>query len=68
MVLKGDPVSLLCLNINYYMGGTNNIWEKSKLNFGLEYKHKLKQVLNKNDLNVCVFILIISIGKEGKGR
>ncbi len=29
VVLKGDPVSLVCQNINYYMGGTKDIWKKS---------------------------------------
>ena len=52
VILKGDPVSLLCLNINYYMGGTKNIWNKSEKNFGLEYKHRLKNILNENDLVV----------------
>lgn len=35
-VLKGDPVSLICQNINYYMGGTSDIWKKSGKNFGVE--------------------------------
>ncbi len=34
------------------MGGTKNLWEKSKENFGLEYKHKLKKVLNDSDIVV----------------
>ena len=29
IVLKGNPVSIICQNIFYYMGGSQNIWEKS---------------------------------------
>lgn len=36
VVLKGDPVSLVCQNINFYMGGTGDIWKKSKDQLGVE--------------------------------
>ena len=29
IVLKGNPVSLICQNIDFYMGGTRNIWGKT---------------------------------------
>ena len=29
IVLKGNPVSIICQNIDFYMGGSQNIWEKS---------------------------------------
>lgn len=30
VILKGDPIDLVCQNINFYFGGTRNIWEKSE--------------------------------------
>lgn len=36
LVLKGDPVSLVCQNINYFIGGPADIWKKSKDNYGVE--------------------------------
>lgn len=35
-LLKGDPVSLICQNITYYMGGTGNIWKKSGNSIGVD--------------------------------
>ena len=29
IVLKGNPVSLVCQNIDFYMGGTRDIWGKT---------------------------------------
>jgi diacylglycerol kinase (ATP) len=29
IVLKGNPVNIICQNIDFYMGGTQNIWDKS---------------------------------------
>lgn len=29
VVLKGDPVAIVCQNINNYMGGVSNIWKNS---------------------------------------
>jgi len=34
------------------MGGTKKIWDKSSKNFGLEYTHRLKKVLDENDIVV----------------
>lgn len=36
IVLKGDPVSLICQNIPFYMAGARDIWRKSGSNLGLE--------------------------------
>jgi diacylglycerol kinase (ATP) len=30
VVLRGDPVAIICQNINNYMGGVSNIWNNSK--------------------------------------
>ena len=35
--LKGDPISLICQNINYYMAGIQDIWNKSKKKSGLNF-------------------------------
>jgi hypothetical protein len=35
VVLKGDPVAIICQNINNYMGGVSNIWKNSK-SLGIE--------------------------------
>jgi len=29
IILKGNPVNIICQNIDFYMGGTQNIWDKS---------------------------------------
>ena len=29
IILKGNPVDIICQNIDFYMGGTQNIWDKS---------------------------------------
>jgi len=36
IVLKGDPVTLICQNINHYMGGVSDIWKKSGDQLGIE--------------------------------
>jgi len=46
VVLKGDPVSLICQNINFYMGGTKDIWRKSS-SIGLESNDKFMIDVNK---------------------
>ena len=52
-VLKRNPVNIICQNIAFYMGGTQNIWDKSDhLAIKVEdvskkqYKEYRKQVLN----------------------
>ena len=52
-ILKGNPVNIICQNIKFYMGGTQNIWEKSDhLAIKVEdasrkqYKEYRKEVLN----------------------
>lgn len=50
--LKGDPVSIIGQNINYYMGGSSDIWYKSGDSIGVEYKeseegNESDSVLNK---------------------
>ena len=52
IILKGNPVNIICQNIDFYMGGTQNIWDKSS-RLGLtqeditrkEYKQYKKEVL-----------------------
>ena len=52
VILKGNPVNIICQNIDFYMGGTQNIWDKSS-NIGItqeemtrkEYKGYKKEVL-----------------------
>lgn len=39
VVLKGNPVSLICQNINYYIGSKEDIWKKSS-NLGIELESK----------------------------
>ena len=34
--MKGNPVNLICQNINFYMGGTKDIWKKSESNVALD--------------------------------
>ncbi len=34
--MKGDPVSIVAQNINYYMGGVKDIWRKAGSALGLE--------------------------------
>ena len=34
IILEGDPVNIICQNIDFYMGGTQNIWDRSS-NVGL---------------------------------
>jgi len=52
--LKGDPVSLICQNINFYMGGTHDIWKKSQKKTGLNF-FKMK---NPDDQLSEVIVLI----------
>ena len=52
IVLKGNPVNIICQNIDFYMGGTQNIWDKSS-HIGItqeeitkkQYKEYRKEVL-----------------------
>lgn len=55
--LKGDPVSLICQNINFYMGGTHDIWKKSKTKSGLNF-FKLKNPDDPDGEEVCNLIFI----------
>lgn len=50
VILKGDPVSLVCQNINFYMGGTADIWKKSGENIGLEIKENAESKIKVNIL------------------
>jgi diacylglycerol kinase (ATP) len=36
VVLKGNPLGIVCQNINYFIGGPPDIWRNSRDNFGLE--------------------------------
>ena len=53
IIMKGEPASIICQNINMYMAGVVDIWKESKERTNLEvintehkkqYKHKLKQM------------------------
>ncbi len=50
-ILKGEPITLICQNINYYIEGVNNIWNSSnnKLAFDVieSDKNKKENYLNK---------------------
>lgn len=39
IVLKGSPCSIICQNINHYMGGTKNIWKDSGESLNVEVIH-----------------------------
>lgn len=47
IVLKGEPVSIVCQNINYFIGGPANLWRKSD-NYGLEF-YENKDPNDKNE-------------------
>ena len=42
IILKGNPVSLVCQNIDFYMGGTRNIWDKTS-HIGIKQKELTKE-------------------------
>jgi diacylglycerol kinase (ATP) len=52
VILKGNPVNIICQNIDFYMGGTQNIWDKTS-HLGItqedvtskQYEEYKKQVL-----------------------
>ena len=53
IIMKGEPASIICQNINMYMAGVVDIWKESKERTNLEvintehqkeYKYKLKQM------------------------
>ena len=37
IILNGDPISIVCQNINYYLGGSKDIWKNSGSNIGLTH-------------------------------
>ena len=47
LFLKGNPVNLICQNINYYMGGTKDIWNNAKNKFALNIKKENNDLLEK---------------------
>ena len=79
IILKGNPISIICQNINYYMGGSMNIWEKSShlgttpksqnKNEYNEYKKNIydnfkKQAFNDKKLEIFVYENLIEQGLE----
>ena len=42
IVIKGNPVSLICQNIDFYMGGTRDIWGKTS-HLGIEQEEASKE-------------------------
>ena len=83
IVLKGNPVSLICQNIDFYMGGTRNIWDKTS-HLGIqqeeltkdqyrEYKQKVldnwkKQAYDDKQIEFFTFENGIEIGLEKVAR
>ena len=53
MVLKGDPITLICQNINFSLGGIEDVWKKAGKNLGLEIEIKkpLTTLECKNNFN-----------------
>ena len=45
IILKGNPISIICQNIFYYMGGTKNIWTNSS-NLGITPENATKNEFN----------------------
>ena len=45
VVLKGNPVNIICQNIDFYMGGTQNIWDKTK-HLGITQEEATKKQYN----------------------
>ena len=83
IVLTGNPVSIICQNIFYYMGGSQNIWEKSS-NIGTtqeeisksqyeQYKRQVlenfqKQQLDDKKLEIFTYENAIEFGFEKVAR
>ena len=42
IVIKGNPVTLICQNIDFYMGGTRNIWDKTS-HLGIHQEEATKE-------------------------
>ena len=42
IIIKGNPVSLICQNIDFYMGGTRDIWGKTS-HLGIEQEEASKE-------------------------
>ena len=42
IMLKGNPVSLVCQNIDFYMGGTTDIWDKTS-HIGIQQEELTKE-------------------------
>ena len=79
IILKGNPISIICQNINYYMGGSLNIWEKSshlgitpeapKKNEYNDYKKNIydnfqKQAFDDKKLEIFVYENLVEQGLE----
>ena len=52
IVLKGNPVALVCQNINYFIGGPADVWRNSRDNFGLQV-HEEIDIKDKEAVKVC---------------
>jgi len=70
--LKGNPVNLICQNINFYMGGTKDIWKKSENKIALNkndnsFIHKVKswnQSFNDGKLEFFSYVSGFDLGLE----
>ncbi|MCQ2821176.1 MAG: hypothetical protein MJ252_28280 [archaeon] len=46
ITLKGDSVNIICQNINFYMGGTRDIWEKAGTSLATTITDGKKEEIN----------------------
>ena len=83
IVIKGNPVCIICQNIDFYMGGTRNIWDKTS-HLGIhqeeatkeayrEYKRQVyenyqKQAFDDKQIEFFTFERGIEIGLERFAR
>ena len=56
--MKGDPVAIVCQNINYFIGGPADIWRNSEDKFGLEVFEPGLDTTDKKAVEVLFFLLI----------
>lgn len=52
IVLKGEPMGLVCQNIRYFIGGPSNVWNDSKDNYGIETHDPKLNIKDKKELEV----------------
>ena len=65
-LLKGDPVALICQNVNFYMGGTQDIWKKSGDSYGVEILNNKNDLKNDEEIKKTRKKTLEKIGVENK--